>query len=58
MKKILLILTTILVFSSPAEAVETKKVCHDTVVKGNKVQQCKMVKVHKKFEGTKIPPKK
>ena len=32
---------------------EMKKVCHDE--KGKQV--CKTVKVHKKLEGTKVPPK-
>lgn len=32
---------------------EIKKVCHDE--KGKQV--CKTVKVHKKLEGTKVPPK-
>lgn len=37
---------------------ETKKVCHD-VKKGNKtVQQCKNIKIHKKFDGTPVPTKK
>jgi hypothetical protein len=49
-----------------AEA-ETKKVCHDKVDKAGKVvngkdgkpvQECKTIKVHKKLEGTEIPPKK
>lgn len=32
---------------------EMKKVCHDE--KGKEV--CKVIKVHKKLEGTKVPPK-
>ena len=44
--------------NSHAASVETKKVCHDAVVKGKKVQQCKMVKIHQKFKGTAIPNKK
>ena len=49
-----------------AEA-ETKQVCHDKVDKAGKpvmgkdvkpAQDCKTIKVHKKFEGTEIPPKK
>jgi hypothetical protein len=32
---------------------EMKKVCHDE--KGKQV--CKTIKVHKKLEGTKVPPK-
>lgn len=41
-------------FAMPAFAVETKKVCHEKVVKGKTVEQCKTIKVHKKFEGTKM----
>jgi hypothetical protein len=49
-----------------AEA-EVKEVCHDKVDKAGKpvngkdgkpVQECKKIKVHKKLEGTEIPPKK
>lgn len=36
---------------------ETKKVCHDKVVKGKTTQVCKTIKVHKKLDGTKVPPK-
>lgn len=45
----------------------TKEVCHDVMGKDNKPvknkdgsvkQQCKTIKVHKKHEGTEIPPKK
>jgi hypothetical protein len=49
-------------FAMPVLAeVKTKQVCRDKVVKGKTVQQCKTIKVHKKFEGTKVPtpaPKK
>ena len=34
-----------------------KRVCHDVVVKGKKVQQCKNVRIHQKFKGTPIPAK-
>lgn len=47
---------------------ETKEVCHDKVDKAGKpvmdkktgkpAQECKMIKVHKKLEGTKVPDKK
>jgi hypothetical protein len=48
-----------------AEA-EIKEVCHDKVGKdgkpvmkdGKAVQVCKKIKVHKKLEGTEIPPAK
>lgn len=38
---------------------ETKKVCIDKTDQKTKktVQECKEVKVHKKLEGTKVPPK-
>lgn len=48
-------------------AAEIKEVCHDKVGKDGKpvtgkdgkvVQQCKKIKVHKKLEGTEIPPAK
>jgi hypothetical protein len=39
-------------------AAETKKVCHEQKDnKGKTVQVCKEVKVHKKLDGTKVPPK-
>lgn len=39
-------------------AVETKKVCNKQKDnKGKEVQVCKEVKVHKKLDGTKVPPK-
>jgi hypothetical protein len=46
---------------------ETKTVCHDTLGKNGKPvtdkngkvkQNCKKVKIHKKFEGTVVPDKK
>ena len=48
------------------KAPEVKKVCVDKVTKdgkpvmgkdGKQVQECKQIKVHKKLEGTKVPPK-
>lgn len=37
---------------------EMKKVCHTEKNKaGKEVEICKTVKVHKKLEGTKVPPK-
>jgi len=36
---------------------ETKKVCHKEKQKGKEVQVCKEVKIHKKLDGTKVPPK-
>ena len=50
-----------------ADAVKTKQVCKDVLGKDNKPvknkdgsvkQQCKTIKIHKKHEGTEIPPKK
>lgn len=50
-----------------AEQKETKKVCVDVKdkegkpvkdSKGNVKQSCKEMKVHKKLEGTEVPPKK
>ena len=35
---------------------EMKKVCHDEEKKGKTVEVCKTIKVHKKLEGTEIPP--
>ena len=50
-----------------ADAAKTKQVCKDIVGKdgkptknkdGSVKQACKTIKVHKKHEGTEIPPKK
>jgi hypothetical protein len=39
-------------------AAETKKVCHaEKDRKGKETQVCKTIKVHKKLDGTKVPPK-
>jgi hypothetical protein len=39
-------------------AAETKKVCHAEKDKtGKEKQVCREVKVHKKLDGTKVPPK-
>jgi hypothetical protein len=39
-------------------AAETKKVCNaEKDRKGKEVQVCREVKVHKKLDGTKVPPK-
>ena len=35
---------------------EMKKVCHEEEKNGKKVEVCKTIKVHKKLEGTEIPP--
>lgn len=52
MKKLLAIVLALGVTSAFASA-ESKKVCHE--VKGKQV--CKIVKTHKKVEGTKVPEK-
>ena len=50
------LLSSFLVFQ--IHAAETKKVCHaEKDRKGKEVQVCREVKVHKKLDGTKIPPK-
>jgi hypothetical protein len=36
---------------------EMKKVCHKEKKAGKEVEVCKTIKVHKKLEGTKVPPK-
>jgi hypothetical protein len=50
------LLSSVLVFQ--IHAAETKKVCHaEKDRKGKEVQVCREVKVHKKLDGTKVPPK-
>ena len=53
--------------AAKADAPKTKQVCKDVVGKDNKPvklkdgsikQSCKTIRVHKKHEGTEIPPKK
>jgi hypothetical protein len=56
MKKILLVVLTC--FCASVYATETKKVCHDKTVNGKTVPVCKMVKIHKKVDGTPVPEKK
>lgn len=66
MKHLIALLT--LAFASTAFATaEVKEVCHDKVDKAGKVvngkdgkpvQECKKIKVHKKLEGTEVPPAK
>lgn len=72
MKKILFILVVIaaiplLHHHDVAYGSETKKVCVDKITNdgkpvlgkdGKPVQECKEIKVHKKLEGTEVPPKK
>lgn len=65
--KQLLALVAVLLTSSAIAGGEMKEVCHDKVGKdgkvvmgkdGKPVQECKTIKVHKKLEGTEIPPVK
>ena len=50
------LLSSVLVFQ--IHAAETKKVCHaEKDRKGKEVQVCREVKIHKKLDGTKVPPK-
>jgi hypothetical protein len=65
MNKILVAL--LVAMSSLSFAAETQKVCIDKIGKDGKVvmgkdgkpqQDCKMMKVHKKLEGTAVPAKK
>ena len=50
------LLSAFLVFQIHAE--ETKKVCHmEKDRKGKENQVCREVKVHKKLDATKVPPK-
>jgi hypothetical protein len=67
MKKLLALLA--IAFAGTAFAGgEMKEVCHDKVDKagkpvmdkktGKQAQECKKIKVHKKLEGTEVPPAK
>lgn len=64
MKKLLAIflsslLATSVAFANSHEAApvkpEVKKICNEFKIKGKTQKQCKNVKMHKKFEGTKVP---
>jgi hypothetical protein len=57
MDNILVVLfTAFAILSSPIQAAEKKKVCHEeTDKKGKKKEVCKEIKVHKKLEGTTVP---
>jgi len=56
MKTILIVVASLLFFATPAFAGgQVKEVCKQVTTKK---QQCKKIKVHKKFVGTKIPEKK
>jgi hypothetical protein len=70
--KNIIALTAVAIFSMPYYQVayaetKTKQVCKDVVGKDGKTvknkdgtpkQACKTIKVHKKLEGTPVPPKK
>lgn len=53
---LVVLFTAFAILSSPLQAAEKKKVCHEeTDKKGKKKEVCKEIKVHKKLEGTKVP---
>jgi hypothetical protein len=68
MKKLLILLFAITFTSTVFAEAQLKEVCHDKLGKdgkpvidkktGKPAQDCKTIKVHKKLEGTEIPPKK
>ncbi len=50
------LLSAVLVFQ--IHAAETKKVCHmEKDRKGKEKEVCREVKIHKKLDATKVPPK-
>ena len=55
MKKIITIVALMFAVSTVYAATETKKACVKNEKTGKEV--CKEIKVHKKLEGTKVPPK-
>ena len=68
MKLLLTLLTSLALVGTVYASGETKEVCKDKVGKdgktvmdkktGKAVQECKKIKVHKKLEGTEVPPAK
>jgi hypothetical protein len=68
MKKLLILLFAVTFSSTVLAEAQLKEVCHDKLGKdgkpvvdkktGKPAQDCKTIKVHKKLEGTEIPPKK
>ena len=67
MKKLILVLALVLVAPVTYAAAETKQVCHPAKDKSGKEvknkdgsvkQNCKTVKIHKKVDGTVLPPAK
>jgi len=59
MKKLIIALTLIAFTGAGfAATVQTKRVCRDVKQKnGTVVKQCKTIKIHKKLNGRKVPPK-
>ena len=57
--KSLILIVTLLFFglNSSVYAAQSKKVCKNVTVKGNTIQKCRTVKIHKKLDGKKIPEK-
>ena len=57
--KSLILIGTLLFFglNSSVYAAQSKKVCKNVTVKGNTIQKCRTVKIHKKLDGKKIPEK-
>lgn len=62
-----LLVALLIMVSATAFAAEAQKVCIDKISKDGKIvvgkdgkpaQDCKMMKVHKKLEGTPVPTKK
>ena len=59
----LILMGTLLFFglNSSVYAAESKKVCKkvckNVTVKGKTTQKCRIVKIHKKFDGKKVPEK-
>jgi hypothetical protein len=53
MKKVILTIALTLL-ATVSFAAETKKVCHDEIKNGKPSQVCKVIKMHKKLEGTNI----
>jgi hypothetical protein len=57
--KSLILIGTLLFFglNSSVYSAESKKVCKNVTAKGKTTQKCRTVKIHKKFDGKKIPEK-
>ena len=57
--KSLIFIGTLLFFglNSSVYAAQSKKICKNVTVKGNTIQKCRTVKIHKKLDGKKIPEK-